>query len=98
MNEYIKREDALTAVAGLLNVIEKMPSADVEPVRHGKWIEKQTQEDKEGGYAFGYYCSECDELCVSFINDDSRTMQRTRYCPNCGARMDGERKDGDKND
>ena len=51
-------------------------SADVAPVRHGRWIEK----DK---YTFGtfYDCSICDNR----ILDNGHSWN---YCPNCGAKMD----------
>lgn len=52
--------------------VVKIPTADVEPVRHGRWLPHNV---KDGWY----YCSEC----VSLPRD------RTKYCPNCGARMDG---------
>ena len=53
------------------------PAADVAPVRHGRWIEK----DK---YTFGvmYDCSICDNR----ILDNGHSWN---YCPNCGAKMDG---------
>ena len=59
--------------------IKKMPKgivADVAPVRHGRWIEK----DK---CTFGtfYDCSICD----SRILDNGNSWN---YCPNCGAKMD----------
>ena len=55
--------------------IETVPSADVQPVRHGKWI------DKSGGIEGAWnYCSECGEQAIDLFD----------YCPNCGARMDGE--------
>ena len=61
--------------------IKKMPKgiiADVAPVRHGRWIEKEK-------YTFGimYDCS----LCENRILD---TGHPWHYCPNCGARMDLE--------
>ena len=56
--------------------IGKTQAADVAPVRHGRWIEK----DK---YTFGtfYDCSICDNR----ILDNGHSWN---YCPNCGARMD----------
>ena len=55
----------------------KIPSADVAPVRHGRW------DDSYDGIT--PYCTVCG--C------SHRLMVRTpRYCPNCGAKMDG--KDG----
>ena len=60
--------------------IKKMPKgiiADVAPVRHGRWVEKEK-------YTFGimYDCS----LCENRILDNGHPWN---YCPNCGAKMDG---------
>ena len=60
--------------------IKKMPKgiiADVAPVRHGRWVEKEK-------YTFGimYDCS----LCENRILDNGHSWN---YCPNCGAKMDG---------
>ena len=51
-------------------------AADVAPVRHGRWIEKEK-------YTFGimYDCS----LCEDRILDNGHPWN---YCPNCGAKMD----------
>jgi len=89
-NDYIKRSDARAYVShaynkglNLMEYIDEIPAADVEPVRHGQYI--GTEFD---GYADGnpvYYewkCSECN--CV-FEDDEPKY----RYCPNCGAKMDG---------
>lgn len=60
-------------------IITYFPTADVEPVRHGRWIEKQ-EKDTFAGYLYSYECSEC-----------GRVKQRKEpYCPNCGAKMDLE--------
>ena len=48
-------------------------AVDVEPVRHGKWIEKST-----GGEYF-WCCSEC-----GYVEWDAPN----NYCPQCGVRMD----------
>lgn len=72
------------------NVIEKQPTVDAEPVRHGKFV--GTEYD---GYADGYpvyyewKCSQCG--CV--FEDEEPTY---KYCPNCGAKMD-EEKENDRN-
>lgn len=61
--------------------VDKQPSADVQPVRHGHWIHDGL--DIPHGVDW-MHCSECgkrDKYCPA-------TM--TNYCPNCGARMDGE--------
>lgn len=57
--------------------IKIIPAADVQPVKHGRWIDKNPQ-DK---YDPRYICSVCGS--VEF------PLSRHKYCPNCGARMDG---------
>ena len=53
--------------------------ADVAPVRHGHWIDD----------AGALRCSECG---VSFP-DLHPLYENAAYCPNCGARMDGDKSD-----
>lgn len=50
-------------------------SADVEPVRRGRWIYREF--DDEYGWRQEYECSECGKY--SYFDTD--------YCPNCGAKM-----------
>lgn len=93
MDEYIKREAAITALLNdaqeqvgysredAADCIRYMDAADVAPVVHGRWVEKEK-------YTFGimYDCS----LCENRILDNGHSWN---YCPNCGAKMDGERKE-----
>ena len=80
-NDYIRREDAVDAVKHAWTkgiepsqYIESLEPADVVPVRHGKWTHKPD--------VYGVvYCSKCNyELHAN----------STSFCPNCGAKMDGE--------
>lgn len=61
------------------------PNVEMETVKHGQWINPRII---VGGFAeeWGADCSCCGKTHVG---------NRTAYCPNCGARMDGE--DGRKN-
>jgi len=63
-------------------VVEKwnkiMPAADVEEVRHGRWIKTDPGND-----TLFATCSQCN-----YPVDWWRG--KTKYCPNCGARMDGD--------
>ena len=60
------------------------PSEDVAPVRHGRWIDAYPYIDPNPMFMYGI-CSEC-----GFEQGISKYLN---YCPNCGAKMDGERKD-----
>lgn len=104
MTDYIRRDDAVKIAEkyGLANgsvlgrhtgladciasEISGLPAADVAPVVHGQW-------DAEGdGYADGeivldvWYCSKCG-YCIDDGTDNPDCLPK--YCPNCGARMDG---------
>lgn len=84
--EYIEREAAIEEIENadvmcdipadayrvLRRYIDRIPAADVVPVRHGRWMEHKSWAK----------CSECGYL-LGF---------ETPYCPNCGARMDGDGK------
>jgi rubrerythrin len=61
--------------------IDEIPAADVVEVKHGRW-EIETDHDEFWGDMDYYKCSLCGNL-------ELRDTQ-TPYCPNCGARMDGE--------
>ena len=67
--------------------IKKMPTVDAVEVVHGRW--------KYDGYNMRYYCTECDEepcKCTKTFLDGSTLTEEflTDYCPNCGAKMDGD--------
>lgn len=99
MDEYIERSAAHDAVVDAIwhgkrsmysvaNSINSVPSADVAPVRHGRW-EGYSHTRYCGIDDFGdpiykdgvaYYCSECMR----------KTVIKEKYCPSCGAKMDLE--------
>ena len=58
----------------MLTIINHMPTVDAEPVRHGKWIEKE----KDG---FLHY-SNC-----GYVRIGIPIMFNFEYCPKCGAKM-----------
>ena len=83
MIEYIEREAVLkeaesrimwgASVAAVYELIRDAPAADVAPVRHGRWV------DTDSEFA---QCSLCKYPVYAAWN-------ATNYCPNCGAKMDG---------
>ena len=84
MSDYIKRSLVKAQFTGNFRedypvslcktLIDEVPSADVEEVKHGKWI---WNINSKGYYQ---YCSCCKEK--------PKSGMITKYCPNCGARMD----------
>lgn len=87
MTEYIKREDALGCVLGVFDRqrIKELPAADVEEVKHGKWIEVQ-KENIWNDIVPVLECSACGKYTVGTRG----IMTKSNYCPNCGAKMDLE--------
>ena len=61
----------------------ELPTADVAPVIHGRWISKNPN-----GYEWIFVCSNCDYVDGYPFND------RHNYCPNCGVKMDGGNENG----
>lgn len=59
------------------------PAADVAPVVHGEWDEEK--------YPFCNVCTVCglviDRTCIKMNSGE------LNYCPGCGAKMDGGRKE-----
>lgn len=67
------------------NYVDEMPTIDAAPVRHGRWID-------EGRYGVNFphhvwQCSECGDQVTEI------DTPWYRYCPNCGAKMDGKEDD-----
>lgn len=95
MNDYIDREQAVKALLGkhwayaekeiMRDAILLVPAADVAPVKHATW--RGLEYD---GYADGtpvYFVWECSN-CGEEHRGEENTL--TRFCPNCGAKMDLE--------
>ena len=85
MAEYIKREDALGCVLGVFDRqrIKELPAADVEEVKHGKWVKPHWRNSVS--------CANCSICGAEAYHYDFHGVQKTyRYCPNCGAKMDLE--------
>lgn len=68
------------------SMVHSAPAADVEPVRHGRWVLGKVE---PGYFTPGgnrpWICSECGYL-ASWMLD----KPKDNYCPNCGCRMDLE--------
>lgn len=86
MTEYIERaalkrelapyeeNDFSQQMDVILAIVDAQPTADVAPVRHGRW--------KNGGNGLYDTCSACEKEIYLAIP--------MNYCPECGALMDGK--------
>ena len=79
VDDFIRRDDARKALHtdyayAAMDVIKRVPAADVAEVEHGRWVDNGIPDSVLCG------CSVCGFTCgaSSFF-----------YCPNCGAMMDG---------
>lgn len=95
MDEYFEREAAIKAICDsdpygvrralgfretdIEEALRSVPAADVAPVRHGLWAHEGPR--FRGGVDW-WRCSNCGSLA-------SGVETKFRYCPHCGARMDG---------
>ena len=96
MNDLISRAAAVRALASsngdyldALERLEKIPAADAEPVVHGRWVKMTGMMPPE--YHGHYECSECQWHMKGLRNSWTRE-EELLFCPNCGAKMDGERR------
>ena len=88
MSDYIERQAVIDAIKknfkylpgymnATINYIKEVPSADVVQVVHSEWIYHMS---------FGV-CKKCG------YEYEWKGTDAKNYCPNCGAKMDGERKE-----
>ena len=75
--------DTINTLDRITDYIESLPTADVQPIRRGRWI---PQGDDM------WLCSNCKENIIFSMHESDRT-EKQRYCCKCGARMDGDTND-----
>lgn len=93
--KLLRRTRAATATPEAMSMmlrglIRDAPAVDAVPVVHGRWIKMTGMMPPE--YHGHYECSECGWHMKGLRNSWTREEEMT-YCPNCGAKMDGERRD-----
>lgn len=66
------------------DVIRGVPTADVAPVLHGRWVSPHWNNSN--------YCCNCSECGGEAMHKEYRWNSKGIYptCPNCGAIMDGD--------
>lgn len=73
-------QDIIAAIVALSEMIDDAPTVDAVLVRHGRWLPYNS---KYGHDEKVYLCNQCNHN-VGF--------KKMNFCPNCGARMDGDGK------
>ena len=68
-----------SGVRKVMNAIRRLPIVDAVEVVHGRWNEP---------YRLYVTCSNCGTGYVKY-----EFIERANYCPNCGAKMDGDGND-----
>lgn len=98
MDEYISRKAVMDAYEEeqrrpgpwrFETLINSVPAANVAPVVHAEWVYDKNATDWGIG---GYICSHCknknNNLPCNRVKS-ALMFSGARYCPNCGAKMDG---------
>ena len=94
--EYIEREEAVrTAISAIVDILDvhtstplikiacrmrEQPTADVVEVKHGEWIWEETMSLVDPAPII---------LCCSVCYGCHDVSEDFKYCPHCGAKMDG---------
>lgn len=79
VTEYDESGCGVTYMAVSVDAIKNAPAVDAEPVRHGRWIEDMY---------FDEPVTRCTACKRGFAK--GHKAERFPFCPNCGAKMDGD--------
>lgn len=92
--EYIDREslldtfarnwETITDIDDYYFFVKEAPTADVAPVVHGEWL--ITKKRAPNGRKILYEIKTCS------VCGKTHGRHKPNYCPNCGAKMNGERR------
>lgn len=72
--------------------VDHAPTADVVEVKHEYWREGVFL--KVGGLVKAYPSVICSDCGITFCDIINNHNYMYRYCPNCGAKMDGGKANG----
>ena len=96
MPEYIERETSIATIMSeppdahyphwYADKIKDIPAADVAPVVHGRWALL------DECYNEGVYCSACQKKVYKKCYANQKI--KSKFCPHCGAKMDGGAENG----
>lgn len=76
LSEYCWSADYTMGFERAMDIVSKALPLNVAIVKHGRWLDNKDY----------VLCSECGALW-NYYDNDTRNF---KYCPACGARMDGD--------
>ena len=82
----VNKQNVARAWQGAMQLLYDAPTIEAEPVKHGKWKAVPNRILIGGRVATqgtAWECSACN-------NSSKQYLPTMKFCPNCGARMDGE--------
>ena len=66
-------------IGDVIDIIDEAPTVDAVEVVHGRW--------EKAEYSGFLRCDQCKDV---YINEEWLEDGKWNYCPNCGAKMDGD--------
>lgn len=76
------QDDGFKTADRIYGIIKNAPTVDALEVVHARWIERKEIFSENEGEVEAVGCSACGK--------SQRKFRLTPYCPNCGAKMDGD--------
>ena len=77
----IQDDELRPTLKSIREFVNNRQAVDAEPMRHGRWIQVKTAPSY-------HYCSYCKSTHKMTMSCNKYVL--LKYCPNCGAKMDGE--------
>ena len=87
LNSVIEQLENEWGYEGIREDLYKLPTVDAVEVVHGRWERRVV--DWSAPYSWKVECSNCG-FYICGLGD----AYLFKYCPNCGAKMDGGNEDG----
>ena len=85
-DERVDRNYGDVSPESVIRVIESIPPVDAVPMVHARWVRSEDGD--------GIVCTACGEdYCDMVVGCNPKEW---KFCPVCGAKMDGERRNKDE--
>lgn len=83
-------QDPNLLVDAMIKATQEAPAVDAEPVRHGVWKPVMLKNVFGQEFVYRHACSICHEYTLCECANYDAEEELSNYCPNCGAKMDGD--------